>query len=327
MLGNRFGTCKTLADLYAVFNNEDVVDYTNLTQDELERVALVFEANRPDGIDMPDTPLTEAGYTFVWNVTVDTVETIIKNEEEKVMTGTVKGNVNAAVEEMMGKFAQAKSNIKAQAGETAEEYIERVDDSLNVVKGAFGNVLGILDNGLGYTAFKNSILEVIEAGQYGDSKHDIFKMAKKCRELTEKYIQKVELLGNPDDAQKLKELMEGLNGESIFTMFFSTVYWMGKKVARKLRKWFQVDEEKSVIGAICRSLSGFASILRAGITLIWNTAKFAVSFIAAGVILVADVIVKAITTLVRKVKGWIADRRLEAEDLEEEFEEDEEDLI
>lgn len=243
------------------------------------------------------------------------------NKEEKVMI-----NMNAATQEMMAKLNQAKENIKVNAGETAEEYIERVDDSLNVVKGAFGSVLDVVDTALGFSAFKESILEIIEAGQTGTSKHDLFAMAKDCREKTDKYIQKLIKLGNPDKAQKLKELFEDMQGESIFTKFFSTVYWMGKKIARKLRKWFQVDEEKTVIGAICRSLAGFAGVLRAGAKLVWNTAKFAVSFIAAGVIAIADIIVKAIMTVVSKIKEWGA-KKLQSLDDDDDLDLFEEEVI
>lgn len=275
---------------------------------------------------MVDTPLGETEFNHIRDFVVskinDAIENITnnpenENKEEKIM-GTVKENAKTVADEMMEKFTQAKETIKVQAGETAAEYIERVDDSFNVVKAAFGNVLNVVDGNLGFSAFKESILEIIEAGQNGNSKHDLFEMAKKCCEKTDKYIAKLIRLGNVDGAQKLKDLMENLKGESIFTKLFSTLYWMGKKVVRKLRKWFKVDEEKSVIGAFCRSLAGFAGVLREGIKLIWNTAKFAVSFIAAGVIIIADIIVKAIMTLVNKIKDWANKKTQKAEETSEE---------
>lgn len=275
---------------------------------------------------MVDTPLGETEFNHIRDFVVskinDAIENITnnpenENKEEKIM-GTVKENAKTLADEMMEKFTQAKETMKVQTGETAAEYIERVDDSFNVVKAAFGNVLNVVDGNLGFSAFKESILEIIEAGQNGNSKHDLFEMAKKCREKTDKYIAKLIRLGNVDGAQKLKDLMENLKGESIFTKLFSTLYWMGKKVVRKLRKWFKVDEEKSVIGAFCRSLAGFAGVLREGIKLIWNTAKFAVSFIAAGVIIIADIIVKAIMTLVNKIKDWANKKTQKAEETPEE---------
>lgn len=246
------------------------------------------------------------------------------NKEEKVMR-TVKENMSAAVEEMMGKCKEAKDNIKVNAGETKEEYFDKVDDSLNVVKGAFGDVLGKIDSLLGYSVLKDDILEIIEAGcNEKTSKKDLFRMSAKCREVIEKKIAKVELLGDPEKAATLKELVGNIKEESIFTMFFSTMVWIGKKVARKLRAWFHVDDEKSVIGSICRSISGFVGILRAGAKIVWNTAKFAVSFLVAGVIKVADFIYRAIKTLVVKIKEFAVEKyeQLTNKDIEDDFEDD-----
>lgn len=253
-----------------------------------------------------------------------TVENTNNNKEEKVMR-TVKENMGAAVEEMVGKFAEAKENTKVNAGETKDEYFDRVDDSLNVVKGAFGDVLGKIDSLLGFTVLKDKVLAVIEAGcNENTSKKDLFKMARKCREIIEEDIEEIELIGNPDDAETLKELLGSVKGESIFKMFFSTMVWIGKKVARKLRAWFHVDDEKSVIGSICRSISGFVGILRAGAKIVWNTAKFAVSFLVAGVIKVADFIYRAIKTLVVKIKEFAVEKyeQLTNKDIEDDFEDD-----
>lgn len=246
------------------------------------------------------------------------------NKEEKVMR-TVKENMSAAVEEMMGKCKEAKDNIKVNAGETKEEYFDKVDDSLNVVKGAFGDVLDKIDSLLGYSVLKDDILEIIEAGcNEKTSKKDLFRMSAKCREVIEKKIAKVELLGDPEKAATLKELVGNIKEESIFTMFFSTMVWIGKKVARKLRAWFHVDDEKSVIGSICRSISGFVGILRAGAKIVWNTTKFAVSFLVAGVIKVADFIYRAIKTLVVKIKEFAVEKyeQLTNKDIEDDFEDD-----
>ena len=253
-----------------------------------------------------------------------TVETTNTNKEEKIMR-TVKENMGAAVEEMVGKFAEAKENIKVNAGETKDEYFDRVDDSLNVVKGAFGDVLGKVDSLLGFTVLKDKVLAVIEAGcNENTSKKDLFKMARKCREIIEEDIEEIELIGNPDDAETLKELLGSVKGESIFKMFFSTMVWISKKVARKLRAWFHVDDEKSVIGSICRSISGFVGILRAGAKIVWNTTKFAVSFLVAGVIKVADFIYRTIKTLVVKIKEFAVEKyeHLTNKDIEDDFEDD-----
>lgn len=349
-MNNRFNGCKTLEDLYDVFaSQEGVQEFENLSEEELHIVAVVFEAKLPKGAVLPVIPLNKAGYTYIWNVVVEEIETApipeeemeevimeatmnnvtnnINNEEEEVMMnkGTVKGNVDAAVEEMMDKFAQAKENIKVNAGETKDEYINKVDDSLNVMKSALGNVLGTLDGILGYSVLKNSILDMMEAGSDGKtSKKDLFKMARRCRDLIEVEIENLEFWGDEESFKKaiqLKALTEGDRGKSIFEAFVSGVIWIGKKVARKLRKWFQVDEEKSIIGSICRSIAGFANVLRAGIKFVWNTAKFAVSFVVAGVVKVADFIVRAIKSVVANIKEW-SDARLQFADIDDDIADD-----
>ena len=242
--------------------------------------------------------------------------------------GTVKENMVGAVEEMMGKFAEAKENIKVNAGETKEEYFDKVDDSLNVMKGALGNVLGTLDGVLGYTVLKNSIIDIMEAGSDGKtSGKSLFKMARRCRELIEEEIENLEFWGDEESLKKavqLKALTEGVRGKSIFEAFVSGCIWIAKKVTRKLRAWFHVDDEKSVMGGICRSIAGFAGILRAGIKLVWNTTKFAVSFVVAGVIKVADFVFRTISTLVSNIKTFVVDKynKLTNKDIEDDFEDD-----
>lgn len=282
---------------------------------------------------MVDTPLGETEFNHIRDFVVskinDAIENITnnpenENKEEKIM-GTVKENVQAAVEDMMGKFAQARENIKVQAGETKDEYIDRVDDSLNVMKGAFGKTLGVLDTVLGYSILKDNVLDMMEAGSDGKtSKKDLFKMAKRCRELIEKEIENLEFWGDEESFRKavqLKALTEDERGKSIFESFVSGVIWIGKKVARKLHKWFQVDEEKSIIGAICRSIAGLTGVLRAGVKIVWNAVKFAASFIVSGVILIVDAIVRAVKSVVSKIKDWATKRTeiIEDEDFDDEF--------
>ena len=151
-------------------------------------------------------------------------------------------------------------------------------------------------------------------------------MARKCREIIEEDIEEIELIGNPDDAETLKELLGSVKGESIFKMFFSTMVWISKKVARKLRAWFHVDDQKSVIGSICRSISGFVGILRAGAKIVWNTSKFVVSFLVAGAIKIADFVFRAITTLVSKIKAFAIEKyeKLTDKDIEDDLDDDEE---
>lgn len=300
---------------------EDCLDIPTDIKDETSYLVALAEL---ESIIKEESDM-ENNNVVVEKVTVETNNT--NNKEEKVM-GTVKENMVGAVEEMMGKFAEAKENIKVNVGETKEEYFDKVDDSLNVMKGALGNVLGTLDGVLGYTVLKNSIIDMMEAGSDGKtSGKSLFKMARRCRELIEEEIENLEFWGDEESLKKavqLKALTEGARGKSIFEAFVSGCIWIAKKVTRKLRAWFHVDDEKSVMGSICRSIAGFAGILRAGIKLVWNTAKFAVSFVVAGVIKVADFVFRTIRTLVSNIKTFAVEKyeQLTNKDIEDDFEDD-----
>ena len=150
---NRFEKVKTLSDLYNVFATEEgVQEYVNLSDEELERIAIVFEANIPEKVDMPDVPLTKAGYNYIWNVVVEEVETNDNedNEEENENMEDVKmnkmNNQNKNTQEAQDILGAAKNfgkdamkagvtfskdmakeakTIAAMSGEQAEEHIKR----------------------------------------------------------------------------------------------------------------------------------------------------------------------------------------------------------
>ena len=231
-----------------------------------------------------------------------------KNEEETIMKETFTGNMESAVEEVFSKFDTAKENINVNAGETREEYIDKVDNSLNVMKGALGDIINTLDNVFGFSVLKHNILDIIKEGTVGgSSKKDLFGMARRCRALIEEEIELLEIWGTEKsfkDAVTLKALIGDERGKSIFEAFVSGVIWIGKKVNRKLHDWFNVDDEKSVIASISKSIAGFVGILRTGVKLVWNATKFAVSFVIAGAIKIADIVYRAIKSFVSKIKNW-----------------------
>ena len=142
---NRFAEVKTLGQLYNVFTSEDVLDYSNLTPEELERIADIFEANIPDKISMPDRPLTEAGYELIWNVTVETVEAFINktteainnknnNMEEEIMNESINNTAATTEEVTMGEkakaFAEASKEKLAEGFEYIVNNVEEVKEEV-----------------------------------------------------------------------------------------------------------------------------------------------------------------------------------------------------
>ncbi len=122
---NRFRNVKTLEALYEVFATEEgVQEYANLSEEELERVAIVFEAKLPKGADMPDTPLTAAGYTYIWNVTIEEVETAPitdENEMEKDIMRTNTNNTNETINNNTNMEDGTMKNINEEVAATTDE--------------------------------------------------------------------------------------------------------------------------------------------------------------------------------------------------------------
>ena len=123
---NRFEKSKSLSDLYDIFATEEGIQlFSNLSDEELERVAVVFEANIPNKVDMPDVPLTEAGYAYIWNVVVEEIETNNDNIKENLEDETMKENqtINNAQETAQDILGAAKNFGKdaMKAGVTFSE--------------------------------------------------------------------------------------------------------------------------------------------------------------------------------------------------------------
>ena len=297
MLRNRFENCQSLTDVKNVITNSNVT-FATLSAEELATVNTLFKCVMPDN----DTHIKDSfDYDRV-------VEAIFKNKNEEdnkmSMKSEIKTNLNLATQELFGKLEAAKKAVKVEAGQTYEQYVDKVDDSLNIVKGAFGQALDFIDKQLGFTVLKHNILGIIESGKNIENPKKWSAMAKTCRDQVDAFIYKVETLGDPTKAKKLKELIGTMEDEDIFTKFFTTIKYITEKVTEKLRKWFKIDDEKSVVGAIARSIVGFAGLLKAGLQIVWSATGFVVSFIVAGAIQVVSWIVNAVRDLCSKFKNW-----------------------
>ena len=354
---NAFSGCKTIGDLYKVFNRHidspdlyEEVSFDTATNDELERLADVFEAN-VSTVDMPDTPLDISGFNHIKdfvnakvNDVIDNIET--ENMEDSVMkdkTNATKTNINVEDEAMkkamnemnqrsgirqLVKGAKVKlvKSVVSGANKTKEQDIDENQESVNTVMGAAVTIATKTADFLGYNTLKDDLLGIIEAG--GESK-DLFRMAEEFRKRVDAEVELLIAWGDEESLKKAMELKaetEDERGKSFIESLVAGLIWAAKWLAKKLRQWFQVENEKSVIGAICRSLSGFVSVLREGVKLAWNTAKYILSFPAAVLIRVGQWIVNAIKSLFEKAKGWFQkkDEVIAEEELEdiEEFEDE-----
>ena len=233
--------------------------------------------------------------------------TINKVNESEVAATMETNNTNAAVEDLMNKFKEATENASVKVGQTYEEFVNDADESINTMKEALGNTVGLLDRIFGCSTIKNSILDMIDASMSGaDSQKDIFKMAKRCRELIDVEIRDLEFWGDQESLKKaaqLKPLTEGARGKSIFEAFAASIVWVVKKVTRKL-SINNDSEKKSLFASVCNGIGAFAKVLRAGVKIAWNVVKYAASFVVSGVVIVGSWIYQAIKTAISKIKGW-----------------------
>lgn len=331
MLNNRFLNCKNFKDLYHVFETEEVVEFHSLTEEELARVARVFEANMPEGAVLPVIPLNEQGYAYIWNTVVNTVEAENINVEEEMEEEVMTENKNNGT--MENNFAEFKGLLKeatetmfkgvqVKAGKTKEAYVNQVDESFNVVKGALVTGAKKLSDILGYKALEEDVLGIIEAG---GEKGDLCEMAAEVVKRIDAEIELLKAWGNEESLKKamtLEAATKDERGKSIFESLIAGLIWGAKWVTKKLRQWFQVDNEKSIIGAICRSLSGLVAVLREGAKLVWHTAKFAVSFVVGAAIKIGVWVFRTVKSVVEKVKGWFDKKDEVIEEYEADIDED-----
>ena len=315
---NRFSTVQNLSDLLDKINTNNIV-FRTLSSEEIERINSILSANLPDVEFKVTNSISFEKMLGMLNHIINKEG----NNMSNVSKSEIKTNLNLATQELFGKLEAAKKAVKVEAGQTYEQYVDKVDDSLNIVKGAFGQALDFIDKQLGFTVLKHNILGIIESGKNIENPKKWSAMAKTCRDQVDAFIYKVETLGDPTKAKKLKELIGTMEDEDIFTKFFTTIKYITEKVTEKLRKWFKIDDEKSVVGAIARSIVGFAGLLKAGLQIVWSAAGFVVSFIVAGAIQIANWIVNAVHDLCSKFKDWDS-KKNEPVPMDEELKDDDE---
>ena len=218
-------------------------------------------------------------------------------------------NMNEAVKKIMTSFEEAKDSIRINDGETVEESINKTDDALNKLKGGLSDIIEGIDQTLGLTLLKNSLLAILEASNEATSASSFNKMASKCREIIDEEIENLEFWGDSESLKKaaqLKELTTDERGKCIFESFAASCIYIGKKIVKRFKKWFNNTDEKSVWRTIGKGISAIVPILRKGIKFVWNATEFVVSYTVAGVLKVTEYLFDAIKSLASKAKNWAA---------------------
>lgn len=242
-------------------------------------------------------------------INVKVVEGMEKNNEGiKGFAGVAKKVLDGAVQ-----------TVVSGANKTKEQYVNENQESANTIMGAVVDLAAKTADVLGYNVLRDDLYGIIEAG---GERGSLFLMAEDLRKRIDNEIELLIAWGDEESFKKaiqLEALTKDERGKSIFESLIAGLIWIGKWMAKKLRQWFQVDNEKSLLGALCRSLSVLASVLREGVKLLWSTTKYIFSFPAALLIKVSNWILTSIKSLFEKVKGWFAkkDEKVEEEDFDD----------
>ena len=243
-------------------------------------------------------------------------------ENKKMETAMADLDLKAAVLYKASQFAShcetVVNDTNVKEGETYEEYVNRMESNVDILHNGFNKVLTAMSDATGFTFIKDSIYKIMDAGLEGDKgKKDLLKMVDKYKALVQEELDFMAAIGNEQsikDAIMLKSYTEDERGKSIFESFFGAVIWIGNRVARKLRQWFKIDDEKSIMNALCRKLSFIGNTLRKGGRFVFNAFNLLMGYVVAGTIKVVEVVSNFLISAFAKVKEWATAKFTKAEE-------------
>lgn len=224
-------------------------------------------------------------------------------------------NENQTMNNARNAFKQAVYGIAAGfSGDNREQWVNHVDDSMNVMTAAFMKMLDEVQRLSGYTAIKHDILCVLQAGTVeGSSKKSLRQMQSEVVAVIDRRIEDMHDMFY--DEHTIADVKAILKDSSIVGMFFKGLSMVAGIVARKMRQWVHVTDDTPVIGAIFRHLQGFAHVALGALHTAWQVVKVGASFVGAAAIKVADTAIHAVLYLFQQVKGlWDKVKVLSAED-------------
>lgn len=232
------------------------------------------------------------------------------------------GEESQEVIDMKVNVENIKDNVKAVAGETREDFANRADASVNELKDTLMSTVKYIGDVLGMTGLYNEIVAIYT------SNRGVIKTAQTIDEAVKDTIAILEDV-DPDDklgkVAALKQVVydgdyEEEYTQSIFMSAAKAITWIAKKVARKLHDWkiFSTDAKENILGEIganianCfRSISNF--VINVG-KATGNLLLFAGSYVIAGAIKLGCLVIRAIATVLSKIKGWIDSKLVKVTD-------------
>jgi hypothetical protein len=299
----------------------DDIPFTDLSLEETERLASVFNANAEKEVALP---LSKEAYAHICNETqkhaIHVAVNVLQNnfEEDSTMNNTTiftntDAAVKAAVNSATDAIAQATKNVRVRAGMDVESFKDKADESITTIKDATFSVLGVLDHLTGATTLKNSILHVLYKNTADrSSKRGFFDAADECRRIIYNYIDGIMEFDPDEEELRVVAALRYVVGEdengkpimghrSIFSAFANGIVWIAKKVARKFRAWFGVDAETNIFGSIGASLASIFGMVAGVIGSVLKVALHTVIFVGSYVV---SAVIKAVSFVWDKLKDF-----------------------
>lgn len=217
-------------------------------------------------------------------------------------------NTTANVSESFRTFAQSVIDRAAQAYATGkmttEECVESCDKDIDVLKGSFFASVETISRLTGVHTLHIDIARVFERGcNENTGKKELYRMAKEVRAIVDEKIAALEDCWMTDNADVLRK---AFHEDSLIETFVKSVTWLVGKLWKKLRKiagyvGLHVDE-KSILGTVCKGIGALAHLVNAGAKVVVSIAKYAVSIVGAGALLIADYLWMGICWLFKQFK-------------------------
>ncbi len=230
-------------------------------------------------------------------------KTIFTHSDEAIKTV-----VNAAAD----VISKATADVKVRAGMDADEFKTKADESITTIKDVTMGVLDTLDRLTGATTLKNALLHVMyQNTRDRSSKRGFFDAANECRRVVYNYIDGIMDFDPDEDDLRTVIALRYMLGEdaegnptgrrSIFTAFANGIVWICKKVARKFKAWFGVNEESNIFGTVGASLASIFGMVAGVIGSALKVAAHAVVFVGSYVV---SAVIKAISFIWDRLKDF-----------------------
>lgn len=220
---------------------------------------------------------------------------------------------------LFNKCKEAIAESVPKEGETKESFTKRVEGLIDSLLVGLNKALTMMADATGLTSLRLTIYDMMDAGLAGKTKgkRDLYLMVDKYRDLVNKEIAYLNKIGTEKSLKKaltLKAYTQDGEGKNIFEAVIGSIILIGNKVSAKLKKWFKIDVEGSIMNTLCKKFSSVGSVLRKGGKFVFNAVNLAVGYVIAGSIKVVEIVSNCFVAIFNNIKEWVTEKRTKAVD-------------